>query len=189
MEIWQDIARFGRKTVLVGLTSSRFGNISLKLNNKIVITSTGSMLDELDQSKIVEVDLKGPCPQDAIASTEICVHRAIYQNTSFLAIIHTHSPCAVALSLVEPDAVEPIDSEGLHFLGSMPIVSGEFGSDLLASNVSAALKNHRACIARGHGVFATGRSLDEAYTSACMAEHSSQVIYLVKALNDSNKKS
>lgn len=189
MDTWQDIARFGKKIISAGLTSSRFGNISFKLGNKIVITSTGSMLDELDQSKIIEVDLKGPCAQDVIASTETCVHRAIYLNTSFLAVIHIHSPYAVALSLIEPDAVEPIDDEGLQFLGSMPIVSGEFGTDLLASNVSSALKTHRASIARGHGVFATGESLVEAYISACMAEHSSQIIYLTKIMNYINRKS
>jgi L-fuculose-phosphate aldolase len=182
MDTWQDIARLGKKIISAGLTSSRFGNISFKLGDKIVITSTGSMLDELDQNKIIEVDLKGPCPQDVIASTETCVHRAIYQNTPSLAIIHTHSPYAVALSLIESDAVKPIDGEGLQFLGSMPIVSGEFGTDLLASNVSSALKTHRASIARGHGVFATGESLAEAYISACMAEHSSEIVYLTKIM-------
>jgi L-fuculose-phosphate aldolase len=138
------------------------------------------MLDELDYSQIVKVDLKGPCSQDALASTETCVHRAIYQKTSALAVIHTHSPYAVALSLIEPETVKPIDSEGLYFLGTMPIVVGGFGTDVLASNVSSALRTHNACIARGHGVFASGKSLAEAYASACMAEHSSHVRYLVK---------
>jgi L-fuculose-phosphate aldolase len=44
-----------------------------------------------------------------------------------------------------------------------------------------ALQSHKACIARGHGVFATGMTLSEAFTAASMAEHSSKVRYLVKA--------
>ena len=46
---WQEISRFGRKIVASGLTSSRFGNISLCQGETISITRTGSMLDELDR--------------------------------------------------------------------------------------------------------------------------------------------
>jgi L-fuculose-phosphate aldolase len=177
---WQEISRFGRKIVSAGLTSSRFGNISVLQGDRIFITCTGSMLDELDEAQVVEVDLTGPCPLDRVASSETCVHRAVYQSTSATAIIHTHSPYAVALSLIEKTAIEPIDSEGKHFLGVMPVVEGSFGSDDLAENVSSALRASYVCIARGHGVFAAGRSLADAYTTACMAEHSSQVRYLVQ---------
>jgi L-fuculose-phosphate aldolase len=177
---WQEIAKFGKKVVSAGLTSSRFGNISALQGEIIFITCTGSMLDELDEAEVVEVDLAGPCPMDKTASSETCVHREIYHCTSARAIIHTHSPYAVALSLIEKDSIEPIDGEGSHFLGTMPIVEGLFGSNNLAKNVSSALRCHAACIARGHGVFATGRSLIEAYASACMAEHSSHVRFLVQ---------
>jgi L-fuculose-phosphate aldolase len=175
-----EFSKFGGKTVSSGLTSSRFGNISVLRENIIVITRTGSMLDELNQNSLVEVALDGPCPLDEMASTETCVHRAIYQSTSAKAVIHTHSPFAVALSLIEENAIKPIDSEGLHFMGPMPVVKANFGSQELATAVSAVLGSHHVCIARGHGVFAEGRSLEEAYTMACMAEHSSKVRYLVK---------
>lgn len=179
LEAWIEISRFGKKAVQAGLTSSRFGNISILNGRDIFITRTGSMLDEISEDQITDVDLSGPCMNDKIASTEVCVHRAIYNRTSAKAIIHTHSPYAVALSLLE-DEIEPIDSEGKHFLGMMPVVDGSFGTDILAENVSLALMAHNACIARGHGAFAAGKSLAESYTIACMAEHSSQVRYLAK---------
>jgi L-fuculose-phosphate aldolase len=179
---WEEVARFGKKAVASGLTSSRFGNISLRREGRIFVTSAGSMLDELDRYQVVEVGLSGPCPVNA--SSETCVHRAIYRSTSLQAIIHTHSPYAVALSLLEEGSVEPIDGEGMIFLGAMPIVSGGFGTAELAESVSSALKSSKACIARGHGVFAGGKSLSDAYTAACMAEHSSQVKYLVRAFQN-----
>lgn len=179
-DLYEQIFRFGRKAVASGLTGSRFGNISALLGNKIIITRTGSMLDELDRTQVVEVDLSGPCAQDAVASTETCVHRAVYRRTMAQAVIHTHSPYAVSLSLIEPEQVVPIDSEGVHFLGPVPVVEAGFGTDELAVKVSDALQSHNACIARGHGVFAQGQNLIEAYTMAAMAEHSSQVRYLVK---------
>lgn len=180
-----EIARFGKKVIQAGLTSSRFGNISILRGKDIFITHTGTMLDEIYEDQIIDVDLSGPCIKDKIASTEVCVHRAIYNKTSAKAIIHTHSPYSVALSLIE-DEIEPIDSEGRHFLGPIPVVDGGFGTDLLAENASSALMAHKACIARGHGAFAIGESLAEAYTTACMAEHSSQVRYLVKVYRGSN---
>lgn len=176
---WEEIARFGKKIVSSGLTSSRFGNISLLEDDKIFITATGSMLDELDQSNVVEVDLDHSCDKDKIASIEACVHRAIYQNTANKAIIHTHSPYAVALSLLETEMIVPLDSEGILFLGEIPIIEGQLGTDLLARSASVSLQSHKACIARGHGAFAAGGCLMESYTIACMAEHSSQVRYLV----------
>ncbi|HWQ20518.1 MAG TPA: aldolase [Methanotrichaceae archaeon] len=180
MSQWQEIARFGRKLVESGLTSSRFGNISARVGDVIEITCTGSMLDELDRAEIIEVDLQGPCPRDAVASSETCVHRAIYLQTGAQAIVHTHSPYAVAMSIVLDGPVTPIDGEGMCFLGPMPIVEGGFGSSELAHNASLALTGHNACIARGHGTFAIGKTLAEAYTAACMAEHSSQVMYLAE---------
>ena len=176
----KEISSFGKKAVASGLTSSRFGNISVLLGDKIAITRTGSMLDELDQTQVVEVDLSGPCAKDVVASMETCVHRAVYKKTTAQSLIHTHSPYAVALSLIEVEQVEPIDSEGIYFLGPMPVVEAVFGTEKLAAKVSEALLSHKVCIARGHGVFAQGRNLVEAYAMACMAEHSSKVRYLVK---------
>ncbi|MDI9616655.1 MAG: aldolase [Methanothrix sp.] len=176
--IWIEIARFGKKLVEQGLTGSRFGNISVLTEDGIAITRTGSMLDEIDEEMVVLVERDRGCADDSIASCETPVHRAIYRRTDARAVIHTHSPYAVALSLLE-DVVVPIDSEGIAFLGEMPVVDGPFGSEKLASAVSEALMNHRACISRGHGVFARGDDLRDAYITASMAEHSSKIRYLV----------
>jgi L-fuculose-phosphate aldolase len=176
--IWMEIARFGKKLVDQGLTGSRFGNISMLTEDGIMITRTGSMLDEIDEGQVILVERDRECAWDRIASCETPVHRAIYCRTNAGAVIHTHSPYAVALSLLE-DVVIPIDSEGIAFLGKMPVVDGSFGSEELASAVSNALMDHRACIARGHGVFARGRDLRDAYITASMAEHSSKIRYLV----------
>jgi L-fuculose-phosphate aldolase len=179
--IWAEISRYGRKVIDAGLSSSRFGNISIRNGDKIFITCSGSMLDELDEKDVVQVGL-GSCPDgDGRASSETCVHRAVYSATDHRALIHTHSPYAVVGSLLEDEEVVPLDGEGRIFLGTMPIVIGDFGSEDLAAAVSSALREHKACIARGHGVFASGESLIEAYTVACMAEHSSQIRYLVRA--------
>ncbi len=179
MQNQKEIAKFGRKVVASDLAYAHFGNISVLFDGKILITSTGSMLDEITDDQVIEVTLSAPCPEDALASCETVVHRAIYEKTPSGAVIHTHSPYAVATSILEEGPFEPMDGEGARFLGTVPIIEGEMGSLDLAKNASQALKEHRACIVRGHGVFAIGASLEEAYIVACMVEHSAMIRRLV----------
>ena len=176
----QEMAILGKKIVQSGLTTSRFGNMSILLGEKILVTKTGSLLDELDENQIIEVDLSRSCPQDELASTETCVHRAIYDETDAQAIIHTHSPYAVTLSILKDKSLEPLDSEGRHFLGTIPIVKGSFGTEELAQNVCMVLKSSKSCIARGHGVFARGKDLKEAFEVVSMVEHSAKIKYLIE---------
>jgi L-fuculose-phosphate aldolase len=186
-EPWREMTIFGEKIIRAGLTTSRFGNLSILSGEMILITKTGSMLDELDESQIIDVDLFVPCLHDALASIETCVHRAIYLKSNAKAIIHTHPTYSVAISLLEDKCLMPKDSEGLHFLKEIPIVDGFFGTEKLAENVSLALQNHKSCIARGHGVFAMGENLREAFSITCMSEHSAQILYLLKIFDKNVK--
>ncbi len=176
--MWREISRIGKKLVDTGLVESHFGNISVRIGNRMLITRSGCALDEITEDGVVEVVLDGSCALDMIASSEAIVHRAIYRNTPALAIVHAHCPFAVTLSLLaENDMIEPADSEGQYFLGEIPVVRGGIGSDELADNLSSALASHRAAIVYSHGTFAIGRVLDEAYVMTTQVEHSCKIKY------------
>jgi len=178
--MWREISRFGRKLVECGLVHSHFGNISLRVGDKILITRSGSMLDELDENQIVEVELDSPTSFDIIASSETIVHREIYRRTSALAIIHCHSPFAVIASmLADEDLIVPADSESLYVLHEIPIVTGRVGSQELAEQSASALADHKAAIIKGHGPIAVGKIVEEAYVHICCVEHACQVKYFV----------
>jgi len=176
--MWQDMAKFGKKLVDHGLVESHFGNISIRIGNKMLITRTGFPLDEINENSVVEVDIDKPSSFDIIASSESLVHRAIYKNTSALAIIHAHSPFAVIESLLaEGTMIIPIDSEGQYFLHEIPIVKGGIGTPELARNTSDALKDHKGAVVLGHGTFAAGKILEEAYVITTQIEHSCKLKY------------
>jgi len=176
--MWREIAKFGKKLIDAGLADSHFGNISLRAGDRLLITRSGTMLDELDENSIVEVDVKQPTSFDIIASTETNVHRAIYQKTSALAIIHVHSPFAVALSMItEEDVIAPADSESLYILHEIPLIKGGAGSRELADAASKALADHRGAIIRGHGSIAAGKIMEEVYVYICSIEHACKVKY------------
>jgi len=176
--MWQQISKFGKKLVDQGLVESHFGNISVRIGSKMLITRSGCALDEITENSVVEVELEGTSGLDLIASSETIVHRAIYKNTSALTIIHAHCTFSVTQSLLaDSDPIVPIDSEGLYFLHEIPIVRGGIGTPELANNTASALAEHKGAIVYSHGTFAVGKILEEAYIVTTQIEHSCMVKY------------
>lgn len=176
--MWQEISRIGKKLVDHGLVESHFGNISVRVGSKMLITRSGCPLDEVTESNVVEIDVDNPCSMDIIASSESIVHREIYKNTSALAIIHAHCPFAVIQSLlVDTGSIVPVDSEGKYFLGEIPVVIGDIGTRELAHNTAQALVMYKGTIVYSHGTFATGKVLDDAYVTTTQIEHSCKIKY------------
>jgi L-fuculose-phosphate aldolase len=145
-------------------------------DNGFYIKRTGTYLDVATEP--VFVPLVGDVPAEA--SSEYRVHREVYRKTPHRVIVHAHPQAAVALSLVR-DEVRPEDSEGIMFCPVIPVVSGAPGSQEIADTVSDALVNVKLVIARGHGTFAAGRTLDEAYLYTSLAEHACRVLYFKQA--------
>jgi L-fuculose-phosphate aldolase len=87
----------------------------------------------------------------------------------------------VAASLAA-DQIIPKDTEGDMLCPVIPVVTGRPGTDDLADNVASGLCRYPVVIARGHGTFAAGRSLDEAFVFTSLAEHSCMVLALIESI-------
>jgi len=165
-----------------GYVAGHGGNLSLRSGGSIYITRHGARLEDLRPDDVVEVPLEGPSSLDAIASSEILLHRAVYLNgAQHLAIVHTHSLYATAASYFL-DELKPLDVESAYVLRSIPIVEGPAGSAKLAERVAEALKDHHAVVVRGHGVFTAAKVMDVAYRYACLVERSAMLWFLVETL-------
>jgi L-fuculose-phosphate aldolase len=177
--MWREISFWGKKLEESGLTSSRFGNISVRTKNGLVIKRTSVMLGEVNgPDDVVEIGLSLSDPLGE-ASTETQSHRTIYMNTDAKAIIHAHPPFAIVESLLQKDMVTPLDSEGLPFLGTIPVVDGVTGEKLLWDNITRVLKadKYKGLINRGHGSFAFGPDLKDCFNTTAMIEHSCRIRY------------
>ncbi len=176
--MWQEIAKFGKKLVDRGLVESHFGNLSIRKGSKMLITKSGSTLDEITETSVVELDIDRPSSFDSTASSETIVHRMIYNDTEANAIIHSHSPFAVIESLlVNEDRIFPMDIEGQYYLQEIIIVKGDPGTPELANNAAEALKKHQSVVIFRHGTFAIGKNLEEAYSVSAQIEHSCKLKY------------
>lgn len=172
MGVSDDFARIGRRLVAEHLVGASFGNLSVREGESgFLIKRTGAYLDEPGDP--VFVPFSGDVPKEA--SSEYRVHRDVYQKTSYQAIVHAHPPYAVAASL-RLTTIIPLDSEGKMFCPAIPVVTGEPGTDELARNVADGLAVAPVVIARGHGTFASGKDLDQAYFYTSLAEHACRVI-------------
>ncbi len=174
-----EFERIGKRLVAEHLVGGNFGNISLRQGDAgFYIKRTGAYLD--GATKPVFVPLDGTVPLEA--SSEYRVHREVYRKTPHMAVVHAHPPAAVALSLVRNE-VHPEDSEGRMFCPLIPVVEGEPGSQEIADTVSGALVSAKLVIVRGHGTFAAGKTLDEAYVYTSLAEHACRVLVYKEAFS------
>jgi len=149
----------------------------------MIITRRGSSLSCLQEHDLIETGISKNDRSTPLASIELAVHRAIYQETTALAIIHAHPPHAITLSLTDTEIV-PSDAEGLAIAKRVPVLGWhtKVGPKGLADIIAQALKQHRIVLVHGHGSFATGQLLDEAHNYTATLEGSCQVICLLRSL-------
>lgn len=155
------------------LISSHGGNMSVRINNTIIITRHSSMLGRLDGSDLTRLAV-GSLDGQPEPSMDTPIHQAIYAATQAGAVIHAHPRYAIALSLLGEN-IEPLDLEGRHHLGVVPVVKD-------AQEIASALRQSKIVVLAGHGSYARGDDLWQALQWTSVLEESAQVIYLRRTL-------
>jgi len=173
----------GRELFTQGLVSGASGNLSVRLGDRIIITRRGSRLGCLEENDLIETGITKNDRATPLASTELNVHRAIYQQTSAQAIVHAHPPHTVAISLTDTE-IAPGNTTEQSLLGSIPVLGWhmEVKPGGLAEIIAGALEQKQIVVVHGHGTFAIGQLLEEAYSCTTALEESCQVHCLLKSL-------
>ena len=174
----------GKALLKEGLNSSHSGNISIRKGSHILITRKRAMLGRLGEEDIVKANLDGGGEKEKPASSELPVHRAIYRRTAAQAIVHCHPPHAIALSLVMK-RVTPVDVEGSYHLKDVPVLVSQkpVGSQEIADEIATLMEGYKVILCRGHGSFAVGDALEEAYWWSSCLEHSSKILWLTRNIH------
>lgn len=180
--------RVGYDLFIRGLASSHSGNMSMRVGDRLIITRRGCRLADITEEDLIETGIERDGRATPAASPELAFHRAIYQCTQAQAIVHAHPSTAVALSLIE-DSVTPLDLEGESTLGYVPIIGAGLPpqSKEMVQEVAEAARTYKAIIGKGHGSFAVGQLLEEAYQWTSALEESCQVLWLLKLLTLQDK--
>jgi L-fuculose-phosphate aldolase len=173
-----DMIKVGKKLAQYRLIDGASGNMSCRIGDAVVITKTGTILDELTPQDFVTLKLDEDSKE---ASSDLIVHRAIYSKTDYKAVLHCHGVYNVVLSLIL-DEITPLDLEGGLFLKKVSVVEGEFKSEELAEKIADEIRKNGIVIVKGHGIYSAGKDIYDAFNKACYLEHSCEIIYRYLAL-------
>ena len=183
--IYEQFRDIGRDLYLANMTSSHGGNLSLRVGDRVIIKRRGAMLGQLKPHDLVETGIEKNDSGVALASSELLVHRTIYMTTPALAVVHCHPRTVVAFSLSREEIV-PIDNEASYLLKKVPIIWEEFasGTPEMAQDLARMLQEYKIVILRGHGSFAIGQTLDEAFFWSSVLEEACEIALAAKLIDE-----
>jgi L-fuculose-phosphate aldolase len=156
-----------------GLAVGSAGNMSVRAGDTVAITPSGISYAEMRPEDVCLVTLDGAEPAgiaQETPSSETPMHLAIYAATEAGAVVHTHSPEVIALSVAREEL--PAIHYAITGLGGPVRVAPyvRFGSAGLAAAAVKALDGRSAVILRNHGAVTYGRDLAQAYDRAVLLE-------------------
>lgn len=163
------------------MISLHSGNLSIRQDDRLIITRSGSRLGYLVEQDLIDTGIDKDDQTTPLASSELAVHRSIYENTPFKAVVHAHPIHAIALSFLT-DKILPQDEAGGLFIPTVPVIGlgKEPAPGAFSREIADSLMQNAVVVVHRHGSFARGMTLEEAYMITEILEISCQIICLVK---------
>jgi ribulose-5-phosphate 4-epimerase/fuculose-1-phosphate aldolase len=182
----EDIAGFGELLVRLGLAHGATGNISVRLDDGLLVTPTNSRLGRLDPARIARLDREGRHIGGDQPSKEAFLHQCVYEmRPGAQAIVHLHSTHSVAISclagLDEDDVLPPLTAYYVMRVGKLPLVPYfPPGDTRLAAAVRQVAAEHPAVLLANHGPVVAGKSLDAAVGAVEELEATAKLFLLLQ---------
>lgn len=183
-----------RQIIQTGILMDRYqlialsgGNVSVRVDDKVLVTPSGMRYETLVEDDIVVLDLSGQVLEGTrrvSVDTEALLY--IFNHLPDInAIIHTHQPYATAIGLVEDRLPCCLTT----------LVNTAKGEVLVADYASAAslemgiqtvkfLKDKLSIILRNHGVVCVGADLQQALYSAIYLEEAAKTYAIARSMSD-----
>lgn len=146
------------------LTVSAGGNMSVRVDDGVIITPSGRNKGLLKPEDLVKVALDGTVVSGGKPSIETRFHLALYRsNPDTNAVIHCHPLNCIALTLRNEELRCNLTPEGALLLGRVPTIPYITpGTDELVDAVASHRSSAVMLMAR-HGALTQGATLEEAY--------------------------
>lgn len=179
------LASLSRRLYRKGWMEGTGGNLSMRVEGRILITPSGAHKGRIHAEDILELNEEGvPIGDDARKpSAETSIHRAIYRVLPHAgAIIHVHTPEAILTSLLDKEEIRLPPLEVIKGLGvalpeeapPIPIFENDPFVERIAECIERRLKALSsplpALLIRNHGTTAWGDTLEDALRHIELAE-------------------
>lgn len=126
-QLREEICRIGALMFQRGHVVGSAGNISARIDDGFLITPTDACLAMLDPAKLAKLDSKGQQISGDRGSKTIVLHRSIYDaDPAAQAVVHSHSPHLVALSLISQPGqpiAPPLTPYSMMKVGPVPLLT------------------------------------------------------------------
>ncbi len=172
VSVLEEAIAVAKEVARLGWAEAGAGNISVRVEGKVLITRSGARFDSLAEDDFVPLDSLG-------ASSEAPTHRAIRAAFGELGcILHAHPPHLVAFSLkgAEPKFLLLAYTEARFIIPKgIAVVEAPPGSEELARKTAKAFAEVDVVVWRAHGAVATGKSSREAFDKLLVAEKAAKI--------------
>ena len=166
----------------VGLNQGTSGNISVRVDDGLLITPSATPYAAMTPDMICKLPLSGDPAPDQSPSTEWPFHQAILRNRPDVqAVVHAHPAHATAVA-IQRRAIPAVHYMIAAFGGSDVPCCGyaRYGTDALSDLVTQSLTDRMGCLMANHGAIALGETLDKALWRMQELENLARVFLLAE---------
>lgn len=185
-ELRHDLVTFGKWLYRLGFMPGTSGNLSVRLDSDCVLaTPTGCSKYLLRPADMVVVDLAGEqIAGSRKVTSEIGMHLTIYrERPDVKAVVHAHPPIATGFACAGRALDEPLCSEAIMTLGSVPLAPyATTGTEELSASLASLIPEHSAILLANHGAVTYGRTLLDAFLKMETVEHFANICLVAHQL-------
>jgi L-fuculose-phosphate aldolase len=196
-----DIVQVCRRLHQRGLLAGAEGNVSVRLNDDILITPSGADKANVREGDVVVTGITaiaGPAytMHDAVSSSrlsrdssgrpssEIEMHRACYlARPDVCAVVHAHPPVATGMATAGYGLPPNVVPELPVVVGPVALVPyARPGTPALSAAMQPMLAHHEVFLLANHGVTAVGRTLGEALQRLESTEQAARIAFVARLM-------
>lgn len=184
-QLVQEIIKFGKIAGEKGYTPGISGNVSVRCDEGILITASGSANGYLEPEDVVLIDLEGNVAQGSKkASTEKFLHLEFYKKRPDVnSVFHVHSPYLTAFASSHTALMDGVSPEIIYCFGEIPLAQYAIpGSQELVTHTAKYFDKYDVILMANHGVIIGGRSVKDAYLKLELVEEYAKTIICTKFL-------
>jgi len=179
-QIKNEVIRYGDIIDAKGFSPGTSGNISVRFEDKILISSSGSSNGDLSYEDLVLIDFDGNVVDgNKKASSEKMLHVEFYKKRPDInAIIHVHPPFLSSFAAARKTLEDPVMAENVYYFGKIPLADYALPSSKeLVDATAKYFDEYNAVLMANHGFVVGEVDLVQAYLKLELAESYAQVVF------------
>jgi L-fuculose-phosphate aldolase len=182
----RDIVEIGRRLHERAYIASNEGNISVRLEGDLVLTTPkGVSKGFMSPDMMVVTDMSGRKMRgQRDPSSELLMHLEVYRSRPDVnAVVHAHPPVATGFAVAGIPLDRAVLAEVITTLGSIPIADyGTPSTQELADAVRKYIKAHDGLLLANHGALTVAGELFAAYYKMETIEHFARISLVARLL-------